>query len=160
MKTLFPFFFLFLYINSLHAQNSKDTTGQMQSLTLATQAIRDAFAKGDAALVASLHSPDIIKYFGGNNVVVGRAALEKGLKEWFEVSTVKFLENEVENTVFSNGMAVQTVIFAIESTPKNGDKPLISRGRSMVIYIRDKSSPTGWLSLREMTQEAPGKTGK
>ena len=26
-----------------------------------------SFEKGDAALVGRLHSPDVIKYFGGNN---------------------------------------------------------------------------------------------
>jgi len=27
----------------------------------------------------------------------------------------------------------------------------------MVIYIQDKNSPTGWLTLREFVQEAPSK---
>lgn len=45
-------------------------------------------------------------------------------------------------------------LFAI---PKNGGTPTIARGRSMVVYIRDKTSPTGWLSLREMAQETPPK---
>jgi hypothetical protein len=39
-------------------------------------------------------------------------------------------------------------------TPKDRGKPTINKGRTMVIFVRDKMSPTGWLSLREMTQEA------
>lgn len=37
-----------------------------------------SFEKGDAALVGRLHSPDVIKYFGGNNVTIGREAVKRG----------------------------------------------------------------------------------
>ncbi|MGH2563387.1 MAG: YybH family protein [Ginsengibacter sp.] len=151
-------FCIILFSGYVYAQNANDSVQERQSLDKATAAIRDAFSKGDAALVAELHSPGIIKYFGGNNVVIGRAALEKGLKNWFQNATIEFIENKVESTVFNDSTAIQTVIFAIKTTPKDGGKSVISRGRSMVVYIRDKSSPTGWLSLREMTQEAPDKT--
>jgi ketosteroid isomerase-like protein len=157
MKPLSQLLFLLILSTLLHAQNIKDSIAERASLDKATAAIRSAFEKGDAKLAAQLHSPKIVKYFGGNNVVVGRAALEKGLKEWFQNTKVEFVENKVENTVFTGNIAIQTAIFAIKSTPKSGGKPSIGRGRSMVIYVQDKSSPTGWLSLREMTQEAPNK---
>jgi ketosteroid isomerase-like protein len=115
------------------------------------------FCQGDAALVASLHHPNIIKYFGGNNVVTGRAELQQGLTGWFRDSKIEFVENTVESTMFFGETAVQVSLFSIKSTPKAGGEPVINRGRSLVVYIRDKTSPTGWLSLREMTQEAPEK---
>jgi len=59
-------------------------------------------------LATSLHSPDIIKYFGGNNIVIGRTALENGLKNWFKNSTIKFTENSVESTIFTDTTAIQT----------------------------------------------------
>lgn len=158
MKTILQFFWIALFAVHVNAQKLNGSVEERKSLDKATAAIRDAFAKGDAALVTSLHSPDIIKYFGGNNVVIGRNALEKGLTEWFQKSKIEFIENTVESTIFNGETAIQTVIFAIKTTPKGRGKPQISRGRSMVVYIRDKSSPTGWLSLREMAQEAPGKT--
>ena len=137
------------------AQSLTGSEDERRSLDKATMAIREAFAKGDAALAASLHHPAIVKYFGGNNVVTGRAALEKGLAEWFNSSTVEFTENSIESTVFNGETAVQVVVFSIRSTPKGGGTPVISHGRSMVVYVKDKTSPTGWLSLREITQEAP-----
>jgi ketosteroid isomerase-like protein len=140
------------------AQVSDGSEEDMKSLDKATLAIRQAFEKGNAGLAASLHHPDIVKYFGGKNVVTGRDELKKGLAEWFQNSQVEFVENTVESTVFAGNTAIQSVIFAIKSTPKKGGEPVISRGRSMVIYVRDRQSPTGWLSLREMTQEAPEKT--
>ena len=147
---------LFLSANAF-SQEVTDTVALRQSLDKATAAIRKAFENGDAVLVGQLHSPNVIKYFGGNNVIVGRDAVEKQARDWFQSSKVEFIENTVENTVFVGNIAIQTVIFSIKTTPKNGGKSSIGRGRSMVIYIQDKTSPTGWLSLREIAQEAPPK---
>jgi ketosteroid isomerase-like protein len=147
---------LFLSANAF-SQEKTDTVALRQSLDKATAAIRKAFENGDAVLVGQLHSPNVIKYFGGNNVVVGRDAVEKQARDWFQSSKVEFIENTVENTVFVGNIAIQTVIFSIKTTPKSGGKSSIGRGRSLVIYIQDKSSPTGWLSLREIAQEAPPK---
>jgi hypothetical protein len=147
---------LFLSLNAF-SQEITDTVALRQSLDKATAAIRKAFENGDAVLVGQLHSPNVIKYFGGNNVIVGRDAVEKQAGDWFQSSKVEFIENTVENTVFVGNIAIQSVIFSIKTTPKNGGKSSIGRGRSMVIYIQDKTSPTGWLSLREIAQEAPPK---
>jgi ketosteroid isomerase-like protein len=157
MKILFQLLIIICFSTTAFSQDITDTTVLKQSLEKATAAIRSAFEKGDATLVAQLHSPDVIKYFGGNNVVVGRDAVEKGAREWFRNSKVEFIESTVENTEFVGNIAVQTSIFSIKTTPKDGGQPSIGRGRSMVIYIQDKSSPTGWLTLREFVQEAPPK---
>jgi ketosteroid isomerase-like protein len=138
MKAIFQLLIIALYSTRASSQNTTDTTILKQSLEKATAAIRNAFEKGDASLVAQLHSPDVIKYFGGKNVVIGRDAVEKGAKEWFQNSKVEFIENTVENTEFVGKIAIQTSIFSIKTTPKNGGKSSIGRGRSMVIYIEDK----------------------
>ena len=157
MKMLFQLLIIVCFSTTAFSQDITDTTVLKQSLEKATAAIRSAFENGDATLVARLHSPDVIKYFGGNNVVVGRDAVEKGAREWFQNSTVEFTESTVENTEFVGNIAIQTSIFSIKTTPKDGGKPSEGRGRSMVIYIQDKGSPTGWLTLREFVQEAPPK---
>ena len=157
MKTIFQLLIIVFFSTSVHSQDITDSVALRQSLDKVTAAIRNAFEKGDAALVGQLHSPDVIKYFGGNNVIIGRDAVEKGARDWFQNSKVEFIENTVENTEFIGKIAIQTVIFSIKTTPKNGGEPSIGRGRSMVIYIQDKSSPTGWLTVREIAQEAPPK---
>ena len=157
MKTIFQLLIILCFSTTACSQDITDTTVLKQSLEKATAAIRSAFEKGDAALVAQLHSPDVIKYFGGNNVIIGRDAVEKGAREWFQNTKVEFIENTVENTEFVGKIAIQTSIFSIKTTPKDGGKPSTGRGRSMVIYIQDKNSPTGWLTLREFAQEAPPK---
>ena len=155
MKIILSLIGISFFATLANAQISNGTAEEMRSLGKQISALTDAFAKGDAALVTKLHHPNIVKYFGKDNVVTGRAQLQKGLTEWFNGSTVEFIENKVESTVFTGETAIQTCIFSIKSTPKNGGAPVISRGRSMVVYVRDKTSPTGWLSLREMAQEAP-----
>ncbi len=132
-----------------------DTAAELASLAKATAAIRDAFARGDVDAIVALHHPAIVKDFGGNNVVVGREAFRKGLISMLKGSRMEFIGNQIENTVFSGNVAIQTSIFTIRNVPTNGGKPTVGKGRSMVVYVKDKTSPTGWLSLREMAQEAP-----
>lgn len=137
------------------AQGSGPTSHDQESLLKTTQAIRDAFGRGDVPAIVALHHPDVIKYFGGTNVVNGRASLEKGLTAMFQNSRLEFVENKVESTVFLGDTAVEVSLFAIKAIPKAGGPPVISRGRAMVVYVRSTASPTGWASLREMAQAAP-----
>jgi len=156
MKVIAYFFCIIFLGTSLKAQKVKDTVELRKSLDKATDAIRDAFAKKDVELVIKLHSPEIIKYFGGNNVIIGREGLRKQLTGWFKsAKEIRFTENTIESTVFSGDIAIQTVIFAIKTIPNDGGQPVIARGRAMVVFIQDKNSPTGWLSLREISQDAP-----
>jgi len=114
--------------------------------------ILEGFAKGDVKAVLALHHPDIVKYFGGKNIVVGTEGLKKQLTALFSYAKTEFIENNIESTVFNGDAVVETSIFAIRLIPKNSDSTRIIRGRSMVVYVRYKDSPTGWASLREMTQ--------
>lgn len=157
MKTVFYLCLISLLSTSAHSQSTTDTAALLKSLEKATVTIRSAFEKGDYKLVGQLHSPNVIKYFGGNNVTIGRESVENGVKDWIQNNKVEFIENTVENTEFFGNIAIQTVIFSIKTTPKSGGEPSIGRGRSMVIYVQDKSSPTGWLTVREIAQEAPPK---
>ena len=152
MKLLAALVFMFFLVGKSYAQ----TTAQDSiSLEHTTRAIRDAFGRGDVDAIVALHHPDIIKYFGGDNVVVGRAGLAKGLTEMFKASKLEFVENHIESTAFNGSTAFQSVIFTIKVIPKNGGEPTYVHGRSMVIYVRYKDSPYGWVSIREMTQAAP-----
>lgn len=114
-----------------------------------------AFAHGDVKALVALHHPDIVKYFGGNNVVTGRAELAKGLTAMFRTAKIELIQNQVESTAFNGNTIIETCIFAFRSTPINGGKPSIGRGRAMTVFVRYKDSPYGWVSIREMAQAAP-----
>jgi ketosteroid isomerase-like protein len=73
----------------------------------------------------------------------------------FRNSKMEFVENRVESTLFEGDTAVETSIFAIKVTFKDGRPSSVSRGRAMVVYIKSPASPTGWVSIREMAQAAP-----
>lgn len=94
----------------------------------------------------------MIKYFGGNNVLIGKEAIEKGAKDWFQNLKVEFIENTVENAEFVGEIAIQTTIFSIKKTPKKGGTPSIARGRSLVIYVQDKNAKVGRNSLITTTK--------
>ena len=131
------------------------TAEQRVTLERTTRAIRDGFGRGDVGAVAELHHPDVVKYFGGANVVKGRAELERGLKAMFEGSRIEFVDHKLESLLFEGSTAVETSIFTMKVTSKTTRKSNVSRGRAMVVYIQSKESPTGWLSIREMAQAAP-----
>lgn len=114
--------------------------------------ILEGFTKGDVKAVMALHHPNVVKYFGGKNIVTGTEGLRKQLTDMFSYAKTEFIENNIESTIFNGDAVIETSIFAIRSTPKNGDSTRVFRGRSMVVYVRYKDSPTGWASLREMTQ--------
>src|ERR1700749_3678572 len=79
-----------------------------QSLERTTQAIRDGFARGDVAAIVSLHRPDVMKYFGGANVVNGRQELRRGLLKTFRNVKMEFVEHQLESMVFLGDTAVET----------------------------------------------------
>ncbi len=156
MKTTLIFLFMVLLTTQLAAaQVQQPTAADRKSLQRTTKAIRDAFARGDVEAIVALHHPDVIKYFGGKNVVNGRAELRKGLIATFHNARMEFAANTVESTLFNGPTAIETSIFTFRMIPKNSGKVTLSKGRSMVVYVKYKDSPTGWVSIREMAQAAP-----
>jgi len=148
--------FLFLS-GTCKSQTSAGSAEDQRTLGETREAIWKGFAKGDVTAVLALHHPDVVKYFGGKNIVKGHEGLKKQLTDLFNYANVEFIQNDIESTIFNGNTVVETSIYDIRLVPKNGDSTSVIHGRSMVAYIRYKDSPTGWASLREMTQEAPEK---
>ena len=155
MKTTIICLFAVLFTTQIAAAQVQQPAADRASLARTTKAIRDAFARGDVEAIVRLHHPDVIKYFGGKNVVNGRAELRKGLIATFRNARMEFAGNTVESTLFNGPTAIETSIFTFRMIPKNGGKPTLSKGRSMVVSVKYKDSPTGWVSIREMAQAAP-----
>ena len=84
----------------------------------------------DVNAILTLHHPAVVKYFGRKSIINGREELRKQLTGWLGSNKVVFLENTVESTVFNGATAIETSIFSIRNTPKNGDSPSVVRGRS------------------------------
>jgi ketosteroid isomerase-like protein len=144
----------FLGMSACSDRSGSGSPEDRESFDKTKALILEGFTKGDVKAVLALHHPDVVKYFGGKNVVKGREGLRKQLTDMFSYGKTEFIENNIESTVFNEDAVIETSIFAMRLIPKNGDSTQIFRGRSMVVYVRYRDSPTGWASLREMTQEA------
>ncbi len=125
-----------------------------EALQKTSEAIRAAFARGDVAAVMSYHHPDVIKALGFHKYLAGRDAVEADLRKTLQQFNLEFEENKVESLLIQGDTAVEQTVFAIKSTPKSGGEPYVFKGRTQVVYVRRKESPTGWASIREIIQPA------
>jgi ketosteroid isomerase-like protein len=125
------------------------------SLQKTGQAIRDGFARGDIESIMLYHHPDVIKALSYDRYLVGRSAVRDDILRTLQAFHLEFEQNQIENTFFQGDTAVEQSLFTIKGTPKSEGTPFLFKGRSIVVYVRYKESPTGWASIREVIQPAP-----
>jgi ketosteroid isomerase-like protein len=142
--------FLFVASNMAHATEDQDRIALQQT----SIAIREAFANGDVGAVMKYHHPDVRKALAYHNVLIGRDAVASDLRTTLHRVRLQFTENRVESLLVEGDTAVEQTLFVIQVTPLGGGSPTLFKGRSMIVYVRDKRSPTGWASIREMIQPA------
>ena len=95
MKILICTLVLALLAGGCTARHSSGSDDDRESLKRTTRAIRDAFGRGDVDAIVALHHPNVVKYFGGNNIVVGREGLRQQLTGWLRDNNVEFTENRI-----------------------------------------------------------------
>ena len=154
LRTLSGIFILFLSFpaHSQTAENFGGSKADRDSLINTGNAIRAAFLKGDADKILLYHHPEVIKTLNYNTIQKGIVAVKSGLKGTLDSFTLEFTENKIESLLINNGTAVEQTLFTIKGTPKAGGAPFIFKGRSMIVYVKYKGSPTGWATIREMIQ--------
>ncbi|MEL6659601.1 MAG: nuclear transport factor 2 family protein [Bacteroidota bacterium] len=118
------------------------------------EAIRQAFADGDLAMIRSVHHPDVIKALGYQDIQKGREEVMQGIEGTLDAFTLEFVENEVENLLIQQDLVIEQTKFSIRGTPKDGGDSFVFSGRTMVTYVRYGDSPTGWATIREIIQPA------
>jgi len=153
-RTLLGMFFVcaFFSAHSQTADNFNGSKADRDSLINTGNAIRAAFLKGDVNKILLYHHPEVIKALNYNSIQKGIMAVRSGLKGTLDSFTLAFTENKIESLLINNETAVEQTLFTIKGTPKAGGTPFIFEGRSMIVYVRYKGSPTGWASIREMIQ--------
>lgn len=138
-----------------YAQLTAPFTGskaECDSLKNTSLAIRAAFARGDVNGILLYHHPNVTKALDYRTYQVGIESLRPGLKGTLDNFTLEFIENNTESLYINGDTAVEQTLFTIKGTPKVNGKPFIFKGRSMIVYVRYKGSPTGWATVREMIQ--------
>jgi len=148
--TALALFALVCLARNVYGASDKDRN----ALEKTSEAIRAAFAKGDVAGAMEYHHPEVIKALAFHKCLKGRDAVAADLRATLQQFTLEFVKNQVESLLIEDNTAVEQTLFAIRGTPKGGGAPFLFKGRTMVVYIRYKNSPTGWASIREMIQPA------
>jgi ketosteroid isomerase-like protein len=143
---------VFLTIGCSTTKDFKGTIEDRKALEQTSINIRKAFSNEDIPTILAYHHPEIRKALGYQNVFSGHAAMEQDLKNTFSFAKLSWLENNVESLIFQGKTAIEMTSFIIEGKPKDGSKPFIFKGRAMIVYVKSKQSPTGWVSLREIVQ--------
>jgi ketosteroid isomerase-like protein len=147
-STVVALFALVCLARNVYGASDKDR----DALEKTSEAIRAAFARGDAATAMEYHHPDVVKALAFHKYLKGRDAVAADLRATLQQFTLEFVENHLESLLIEGNTAVEQTLFAIKGTPKGGGAPFLFKGRAMVVYIRYKNSPTGWASIREMIQ--------
>jgi len=131
-----------------------ESDADRESLQKTGEAIRAAFARGDVDTIMNYHHPEVIKALSFHRYLVGRDSVAADLRNTLQQFKLEFEENRAESLLIQGDTAVEQTIFAIKITPKSGGESQVFRGRTQVVYVRYKKSPTGWASIREIIQPA------
>ncbi|MFD1002717.1 YybH family protein [Ohtaekwangia kribbensis] len=114
--------------------------------------LAQAFVAGDVQMITAYHHPNVVKALAFDRLLIGRDANISELKGTLQSYSMKFKEHKIESFEIHGETATEISTFTIEGTPKGDGKPFIFKGRSLVLYIRYKESPSGWALIREMIQ--------
>ena len=145
-----PLLFL-LCSNGLIAQTPQSDRDALEKTDIA---IRAAFSAADVSTAMRYHHPEVRKALTYNRLLIGLDAVAADLQSTFQQFHLDFVENQVESLLFEGDTAIEQTLFTIRGTPLHGGTPFLFKGRSMIVYIRYKESPTGWATIREIIQPA------
>jgi ketosteroid isomerase-like protein len=143
---------LLAFLSTTHPAPSADN--DRLALEKTSAAIRAAFSNGDVATAMRYHHPEVKKALAFNKLLIGRDAVAADLQSTLTQFHLEFVQNNVESLLIEQDVAVEQTLFTIKGTPLYGGDPFLFKGRSMIVYVRYKESPTGWASIREIIQTA------
>ena len=129
--------------------NAQDTKAIIQT----NEKIREAFVNGDIPGILRYHHPQVEKVLSWNDHQLGHADMRKSLTGLFANNRVEFLgrADDMDSLQILGDTAVMVAKFSVSGRPKDPTgAPFLFSGRTMIVYVRDAHSPTGWLTYREM----------
>jgi ketosteroid isomerase-like protein len=144
---------LFLCLSTLPAP-AQTPSADEAALDKTDSALRAAFSSGDIEAIRRFHHPDVVKSLSPGTFLVGRDAVVHAIATSLKEASLEFTESRTESSLVMGDSAVRIFHFTIRATPRSGDPASSFTGRSMVVYIRSKESPTGWATIRELVQPA------
>lgn len=131
-----------------------------ESILETNRLVRQAFINQDINEILKFHHTDVQKVLSWDNYQIGHEAMKAGLGDLFKAHQVEFLGDvtEMDSLEFIGDTAVMIAKFKIKGIPKKPEfSSFIFEGRTMIVYVRSKNSPTGWVTYREMIIPAANK---
>jgi len=148
-----PILFFLLNMYTCYSQSPEIEEEIAQHISAGGLAVREAFKNGDVETIKLYHHPEVVKALGYNNLKVGREAVLDGLHETMANFDLEFLDDKKEELFLHKGdLVIKQMLFGLRLIPKNGDKPFVFRGRTLVILQRHDESPSGWATIYEIIQ--------
>jgi ketosteroid isomerase-like protein len=151
LAAMFKFVILICVAIPCFAQNAQTDEA---ALNKTDAAVRAAFASGDLDTIRLYHHPDVVKSLSPGTFLSGRDAVVAAIAANLQSMHLEFTESKTESSLAMGDSAVRMFHFTIRATPKTGGAPSSFTGRAMVVYVRSKDSPTGWVTIRELVQPA------
>ena len=130
-----------------------DPEADVQAIRHLQEQLTLAYNTGDAELLASLHSADVVRMPPGAPDVVGGKAVLEGSRESFGLADVE-LSNVSDEILVSGELAFARGVATSKSTPKDGSEGASSSTRYLHIYRRQPDG--GWLISRVIFNAFPG----
>src|ERR1035441_1315664 len=106
--------FISLHLATWAQDRSKISEADKVALAKTGEAIRAAFARGDADAIMKYHHADVVKSLSPTKFLVGRDAVKADLEDSFRIFYLEFEENRVENVLFLDRCAVEISTFTID----------------------------------------------
>ncbi len=122
-----------------------DIEADVQAIRNLQEQLTLAYNTGDAELLASLHSTDVVRMPPGAPDVVGSEAVLEGSRQSFSLADVE-LSNASDEILVSGDLAFARGVATSTSLPKDGSEGASSSTRYLHIYQRQADG--GWLISR------------
>ncbi|MEM7700616.1 MAG: hypothetical protein AAF251_01630 [Pseudomonadota bacterium] len=127
----------------------------LAQINATSSAIRSAFAERDVEGIARYHHDNVIKSLGPGQYYEGKKALKAQLSETFGSVALKFGEGGQRNRealMICGESAISITLFEIAFIPDDGSEGGVFAGRTMVVMVRSKDAPHGWVVFSELIQ--------
>ena len=124
-----------------------------RAIILTNEKIREAFVDGDIDAILKYHHPRVEKVLSWTDHQHGHDAMRKSLSGLFAHHRVAFLgrADDMDSLEILGDTAVMVAKFSVDGRPKAAaGQAFVFSGRTMIVYVRDARSPTGWLTYREV----------
>jgi uncharacterized protein (TIGR02246 family) len=130
-----------------------DAAAMMDTIQAREREWSAAFKAGDAGAIANLYTEDGSSIQPAGDSWRGRAAITQGMKTQLDTINVTTREDITDEVIPTGDYLVEVGHYSMAGTTKQGNKPVTTAGRYMVLWRKDADGQ--WRLHRDIGAEAP-----